>query len=58
MKAIEHLEEIEIRGTKQWILSTGNEQGPILFFVHGGAGKSYSSNIFKIALTIKGLSCF
>ena len=37
---IEISEYIEINGIKQYVLITGNENGPLMLFLHGGPGVS------------------
>src|SRR5438445_12624179 len=37
-KRLNKMEQLEINRTKQWVLYSGNDQGPILLFVHGGPG--------------------
>ena len=44
---IEISEYIEINGIKQYVLITGNENGPLMLFLHGGPGVSQSGFIRK-----------
>ena len=44
---IEISEYINLNGIKQYILATGNENGPLMLFLHGGPGVSQSGFIRK-----------
>ena len=39
---LEISEYINLNGVKQYILATGNENGPLMLFLHGGPGVSQS----------------
>ena len=44
---LEISEYINLNGVKQYILATGNENGPLMLFLHGGPGVSQSGFIRK-----------
>jgi pimeloyl-ACP methyl ester carboxylesterase len=49
---IDQLEAIDVNGSKQWLLSRGNDQSnPVILFVHGGPG--YPSMLFSRAFDEK-----
>ena len=44
---LEISEYVNLNGVKQYILATGNENGPLMLFLHGGPGVSQSGFIRK-----------
>lgn len=44
---VEISEYVNLNGIKQYILATGNENGPLMLFLHGGPGVSQSGFIRK-----------
>ena len=44
---LEISEYVNLNGVKQYILVTGNENGPLMLFLHGGPGVSQSGFIRK-----------